>query len=55
MDRKKNGNVSKYSKKPHDSYFMDTFSNKKSIISFLNAVLPEKVLKQIDLSKLNLI
>ena len=27
---------------------MDTFSNKKSIISFLNAVLPENVLKQID-------
>ncbi len=48
MGKEKNSNVSKYRQKPHDSYFMDTFSNKKSIISFLNAVLPEKVLKQID-------
>ncbi len=52
MDDKKGMTVTNYGKNPHDSYFIDAFSNKKSIITFLNTILPEKVLKQIDLSNI---
>ena len=50
---KKKDNLSKsYIKNPHDSYFMDAFSNKKSIVTFLNTVLPAELLQSIDLSNI---
>ncbi len=52
MDKKENNLNRAYIKNPHDSYFMDAFANKKSISTFLNTVLPPKVLKQIDLSNI---
>ena len=52
MNGKKGKTVTNYGNNPHDSYFIEVFSNKKSIITFLNTILPEKVLKQIDLSSI---
>lgn len=42
------------SKTPHDALFIDTFNNPAHTSPFLEAVLPESILKQIDVSGLEL-
>jgi predicted transposase/invertase (TIGR01784 family) len=39
-----------YIKNPHDSYFMDAFTNKENITTFFKTVLPQEILESIDLT-----
>ena len=40
---------------PHDKYFKESFSRKETVQSFIKEYLPEKLLEQIDLNKLEIL
>ena len=39
---------------PHDKFFKETFSIRENVIDFLQGMIPEEILKKLDLSTLTL-